>query len=73
MSAMYLISFTCKVLHEVIFHKNWCHLYITSPFDVDILPQAPKRSKDVYFAQWELPWQICLLHVCLNVGYSQRE
>jgi len=44
-SAMHLISFICKVLLEVIFHNNWCHLYPAFAFDVEILPQTQKGSK----------------------------
>lgn len=45
-SVMYLIIFTCKVLLEVIFHENWCHLYITFDFDMEIIPQTKKGSKE---------------------------
>lgn len=46
MPAVYLISFTCKILLEIVFHKNQCHLSIAFAFDVEIVPQTQRDSKD---------------------------
>lgn len=45
MSAMYLISFTCKVLLETIFFFNWCHCALIFAFDFRIFPKFKKAPR----------------------------
>lgn len=71
MPAVYLISFTCKVLLEIVFHKNQCHLSIALAFDVEIVPQTQRGSKDTLLNENHRVGVVFCAH-CPNAGDWQR-